>query len=150
MARFRLVVVLLSLLIVSSSIFAAKPVRNEPEPAVAAPEVYSVKIDYNNGIVIVSGQNLSPGTASGTVPVPSVAKRGETRTTTAPTPAAASAVEDVRKARFYRKFLPRRPSQYPNFRRFALEIPVMAIAAGVFSTNFSTGPLEFSRTTVFP
>ena len=52
------------LVLSSGSVFAAKPVRPPPEPAVAAPEVFSVKIDYINGLVITAGENLSPTTAA--------------------------------------------------------------------------------------
>jgi hypothetical protein len=45
---------------------AAKPEKPPQEPAVAAPNVFSVKIDYANGIVFVAGENLAPGTASAT------------------------------------------------------------------------------------
>ena len=45
---------------------AAKPVRPPPEPAVAPPEVHSVRIDYVNGLVIAEGIELSPGSAAAT------------------------------------------------------------------------------------
>lgn len=45
---------------------AAKPEKPPQEAAVAAPNVFSVKVDYLNGLVIVEGENLSAGTASAT------------------------------------------------------------------------------------
>ena len=44
--------------------FAAKP---QQPPAAPAPEVFSVKIDYVNGFIIVDGLNFDPGTASATM-----------------------------------------------------------------------------------
>jgi len=44
--------------------FAAKP---QQPPAAPAPEVYSVKVDYINGFIIVGGTNFDPGTASATM-----------------------------------------------------------------------------------
>jgi hypothetical protein len=45
---------------------AAKPDKPAPEPAAATPIVYSVKLDYANGLVILEGENLAPTTASAT------------------------------------------------------------------------------------
>jgi hypothetical protein len=45
---------------------AKKPENPPQEPAVAPPEIYSVKIDYINGFVIAEGVELSPGTATAT------------------------------------------------------------------------------------
>jgi hypothetical protein len=50
--------------VVSVPSFAAKP---QSKPAAPAPEVYSVKIDYTDGFIIVEGQNLDPLTAVGTI-----------------------------------------------------------------------------------
>ena len=36
-------------------------------PAAPAPEVYSVKIDYQNGFIVVEGDNLDPGTVAGNI-----------------------------------------------------------------------------------
>ena len=52
------------LTVFSVSSFAAKPVR---EPATTAPEVFSVKVDYVNGFIIVDGTNLDPASASATI-----------------------------------------------------------------------------------
>jgi len=56
----------LVLSLVCGSAFAAKP-QQPPAPAVAAPEVYSVKIDYNNGLIVVTGSDLDPVTATATI-----------------------------------------------------------------------------------
>lgn len=49
-----------------TSAYGAKPVKPPSEPAAPAPSVFAVKIDYGNGVVIVEGESLSPGTASAT------------------------------------------------------------------------------------
>jgi hypothetical protein len=51
------------LLLISGPLIAAKPDRNQP-PAIPVPEVYSVKVDYTDSMVLVEGQNLDPLTAS--------------------------------------------------------------------------------------
>ena len=62
----RTALVFLVLFMTGGPAFAAKP-QNPPAPAVAAPEVYSVKIDYNNGLVIVEGADLDPVSATATL-----------------------------------------------------------------------------------
>ena len=49
---------------VCGSAHAAKP---PPAVALVAPEVYSVKIDYNNGLIIAEGVNLDPASATATI-----------------------------------------------------------------------------------
>jgi len=53
-------------IIVCGSALAAKPQKPPQEPAVAAPNVFAVKIDYANGRVILQGENLAPDTAIAT------------------------------------------------------------------------------------
>lgn len=44
----------------------AKPQKPPAEPAAAAPEIFSVKVDYVNGFVVVEGENLSAGSVTAT------------------------------------------------------------------------------------
>jgi hypothetical protein len=51
---------------VCSQSFAAKPERQLAASA-PAPEVFSVKIDYTNGFIVVEGANLDPASATATL-----------------------------------------------------------------------------------
>ena len=56
---------ILAFLVASSvTALAAKPPKEQPQPVEAAPELFSVKIDYINGFIVAEGANLSPGTAT--------------------------------------------------------------------------------------
>lgn len=66
MSGNRLIVSFVILLVLCGPALAAKPQKPPQEPAVAAPLVFAVKVDYANGFVIVEGENLAPGTAAAT------------------------------------------------------------------------------------
>jgi len=54
------------LLAFSAQSFAAKP-QNQNAAALPAPEVFSVKVDYTGGLIIVQGENLDPASATGSI-----------------------------------------------------------------------------------
>jgi len=60
----RLILLFAALVVICGESFAAKP---QNPPAVAAPEVFSVRIDYANSLIIVIGQNLDPSSAAATL-----------------------------------------------------------------------------------
>ena len=66
MSGIRLVLACVISIAACSTALAAKPQKPPPEAAVAAPNVFSVKVDYANGFVILEGENLAPETASAT------------------------------------------------------------------------------------
>ena len=66
MSKKWLILVFSILTLLCQQSFAAKPNR-ETTPAVPSPQAYSVKIDYTGGFIIVAGENLDPGTATGTI-----------------------------------------------------------------------------------
>lgn len=65
MSRKWLISVCLMSLLVSGVSFAAKPVREPPPPP--APEVHSIKIDYNDGLILVEGVELHTASAAATL-----------------------------------------------------------------------------------
>jgi hypothetical protein len=73
MERNTLTVVLALLIVFCGQAFAAKPDRTGNKndttttEAAAAPEAFAVKVDYDNGLIIVEGENLDPATATGTI-----------------------------------------------------------------------------------
>lgn len=52
-------------LLISSVSFAAKPIKAPPAPP--APEVYSIKINYNDGLILVEGVELHAASAAATL-----------------------------------------------------------------------------------
>ena len=83
------------LVAVSGPCLAAKPVRSA---AVAAPEVFSVKIDYAGGFIVVEGTALDPATAAATIAGVGLSIDGSSTDTTLMlpfSPAAAAAVDEL-------------------------------------------------------
>ena len=64
MSRKSAILILAVLTAVCGPSFAARP---QNPSVLAAPEVFSVKIDYTNGFIIVEGTNLDPATATASI-----------------------------------------------------------------------------------
>jgi hypothetical protein len=68
MSKKTLTVLIALLVVFCAQSFAAKPDRNQTnESAAPVPQAFAVKVDYNNGLIIVEGENLDPSTATGTI-----------------------------------------------------------------------------------
>lgn len=61
-----LILIFATFAMVCGQSFAAKP-QKTVAAAVPAPEIYSVKIDYTNGLILVLGVNLDPATTTATI-----------------------------------------------------------------------------------
>jgi len=64
MSKIRLIFFFIFLSATCLHAYAAKPIREAPAPTSA---VFSVKIDYTNGLIVVGGENLSPSTTTATI-----------------------------------------------------------------------------------
>jgi len=97
MCNKSLVAVFALLLMWCASASAAKP-QNVSNAALPAPAVFSVKIDYTNGLIIVQGENLDPASAVGSIAGVGLSLDGGSSATTLLfqfSPAVAAAVNEL-------------------------------------------------------